>query len=167
MGMGRTMAIGMQGHSKWANGLLLDAAENLTPPQLDADVPGAYGTIRRIFVHMMGAQRSWLRRWQELDPIAPADEANFPTIESIRSAWESLNGETVAYLETLSESDLEQVIHLKFWSGEEDNAPRWQAIVHQAFHQHQHRGELAAVLTTFGHSPGELDVLDYFDTLIS
>ncbi len=165
MNAGKHMALAFQGHSQWANARLLDAAENLTPAELNADVPGGYGTIRGILVHMMGAQRSWLRRWQELGPIAPADPAAFPTIVAIRERWAQLDAETLAYLEALGEPDFNQVIQMTFWSGAEDEAPRWQAIVHQAMHQHQHRGELAAMLTTLGHSPGEIDVFDYFDSL--
>lgn len=159
------MALGLQGHSIWANRQLLDAAQHLSPEQLDLEVPGAFGTVRGILVHMLGAQRSWLRRWKELDPIAPADPAAYPDIEAIRSDWAALDAETLAFLESLSEDDLEATIRLKFWSGVEEDAKRWQAIVHQAMHQHQHRGELAAMLTTLGHSPGEIDVFDYFDTV--
>ena len=34
-------------------------------------------------------------------------------------------------------------------------------MLHQAFHSHQHRGEVALILTQLGHSPGELDFNDY------
>ena len=36
-------------------------------------------------------------------------------------------------------------------------------VIHQAFHQHQHRGEVAMVLTNLGHSPGEIDAFDWFE----
>lgn len=162
---GKNMALAMHGHSVWANRQLLNAAAQLSASELDREVPGAYGTVRGIFVHMMGAQRSWLRRWQGMDPLPPADPASYVSIDAIRTAWEALDAETAAYLASLPDENLAQVVHLKFWSGAEGDAFRWQAILHQAFHQHQHRGEIAAMLTTLGHSPGELDFLDYFDTL--
>jgi uncharacterized damage-inducible protein DinB len=39
----------------------------------------------------------------------------------------------------------------------------WQVIFHVVNHGTQHRGEAAAILTGYNHSPGELD----FDTFLS
>ena len=41
--------------------------------------------------------------------------------------------------------------------------PLWRAMLHQANHQTYHRGEVAAVLTHLGASPGELDFNRMFD----
>ena len=70
---------------------------------------------------------------------------------------------TLAYVASVTDEQLLDVIHIRSWVGWEDHVPRWQALIHQAFHQHQHRGELALVLTTLGRSPGEIDIFDYFD----
>jgi uncharacterized damage-inducible protein DinB len=37
-------------------------------------------------------------------------------------------------------------------------------MVHQVNHSTQHRSEVAAMLTQFGHSPGWLDFLVYIDS---
>jgi uncharacterized damage-inducible protein DinB len=41
--------------------------------------------------------------------------------------------------------------------------PLWQLMLHQANHATQHRSENAAMLTRFGHSPGDLDFVLYLD----
>lgn len=163
MTVSRTMLDGIYRHSRFANARLLDQAEQLTDAELDADRPGMFGTLRSTLLHMMQAQRSWLRRFQELEPIAPWEPEEFPTIASMRSTWDELDRETLAYIDSLSDEQLLEVIHITSWAGWAMDNPRWQAIVHQAFHQHQHRGEVAMVLTTLGHSPGEIDIFDYFD----
>ena len=42
----------------------------------------------------------------------------------------------------------------------------WQIMLHQANHATQHRSEVAVMLTQFGHSPGDLDVLDYVESML-
>lgn len=163
MTVSRTILIGIQEHSRFANGRLLDQATKLSDAELDADRPGMFGSIRSTLLHMMQAQASWLRRFQELDPVPSFDPADFPTIADLRRAWDVLDADTLSYLATVTDDDLLQVVHMRAWSGWEMRQPRWQAIVHQAFHQHQHRGELAMVLTTLGYSPGEIDSFDYFE----
>lgn len=163
MSVSRIMLVAIAEHSRFANARLLDQAALLSDAELDADRPGMFGSIRITLLHMMQAQYSWLRRFQELDPVAPWESAEFQTIADMRRAWAEIDDATLAYLASVTDAQLLEVIHIRFWSGWENHVPRWQAIVHQAFHQQQHRGEMAMVLTTLGHSPGEFDVLDYFD----
>ncbi len=159
----RTMLTGIYQHSQFANARLLDQAETLADEELDAERPGMFGTIRVTLQHMMQAQHSWLRRSQGLDPVEPWTADAFPTIADLRNQWDALDAENLAYVATLTDDQLLEIIHIRAWSGWEMDAPRWQALVHQAFHQHQHRGELAMVLTNLGHSPGDIDAFDWFE----
>jgi uncharacterized damage-inducible protein DinB len=162
MTVSRTMLTGIYEHSRFANGRLLDRAQLLGDEELDADRPGMFGTIRSTLLHMMQAQHSWLRRAQGLDPVEPWTAAAFPTIADVRTQWDALDIENLAYIATLTDEQLLETIHIRSWAGWEMQAPRWQTLVHQAFHQHQHRGELAMVLTNLGHSPGDIDAFDWF-----
>jgi uncharacterized damage-inducible protein DinB len=163
MTVARTMLIGFYEHGRFANGRLLTQAQRLSDEKLDVERPGMFGSIRSTLLHMMQAQHSWLRRAQGLDPVEPWAADTFPTLADVRAQWEALDAETLAYVATLTDEQLLEVIHIQSWIGWEMEAPRWQALVHQAFHQHQHRGELAMVLTTLGHSPGEIDAFDWFE----
>ncbi|HYU21327.1 MAG TPA: DinB family protein [Chloroflexota bacterium] len=46
-------------------------------------------------------------------------------------------------------------------NGAEFRLPLWQMMLHVANHGTQHRSEVAALLTGFGQSPGDLDLLVY------
>jgi len=153
----------MYEHSQWTNQQLLKAAEELSDDELNQPVPGAYGSVLAILVHMMGAQMAWTRRFKELDPIQPPEAADFIGIPALRVAWAAIDAETTACIDSLNDDDLAHVIKYRSWHGWEGESPRWQAVLHQAFHQHQHRGEVAAALTALGHSPGELDIFDYLE----
>ncbi len=163
MSTARTMLLGIYEHSRFANARLLDQAEQLGDEELDAERPGMFGSLRTTLQHMMQAQHGWLRRVQELDPIEPWAEDAFPTIGDLRNQWDALDAETLAYVATLTDEQLLERIEMRSSRGWVMDAPRWQALVHQAFHQHQHRGEVAMVLTNLGHSPGEIDAFDWFE----
>ena len=56
------------------------------------------------------------------------------------------------YLAGLSDADLDRDL---------DGTPLWQTMAHLVNHGTQHRSEAAALLTTFGLSPGDLDLIDF------
>jgi uncharacterized damage-inducible protein DinB len=43
-------------HNVWANQCLFDACEGLNDRQLDATIPGTFGSIRNTLIHIVGAQ---------------------------------------------------------------------------------------------------------------
>jgi uncharacterized damage-inducible protein DinB len=163
MTLSREIVAAMRGHAEHANGKLLDAAARLDPEELRKPVDGAAGSILDILLHMMASQMAWTRRFRELDPIAPPAVEEFATVADLRERWQQYDADTRACLDAFSDEDLEQVIHFRSWYGWESSSPRWQAVLHEAFHQHQHRGEVAMALTALGSSPGEIDVFDYID----
>jgi hypothetical protein len=62
----------------------------------------------------------------------------------------------------LSEAALGEVIQITIAPGKCGGIPV-AVMVHQVNHATQHRSEVAVMLTQFGHSPGDLDFLDYVD----
>src|SRR5215211_4700703 len=117
MTVSRTMLIGIYEHSRFANARLLDQAEQLSDAELDLERPGMFGSIRSTLLHMMQAQLSWLRRFQVLAPIAHWASAEFPTIAAMRATWDELDTKTLAYIATLTDEQLLDVIHITSWSG--------------------------------------------------
>ena len=57
------------------------------------------------------------------------------------------------YVAQLNEADLNAV----WWQHAQSQRTRWQTIMHVVNDLTHHRSEAAAMLTGFGHSPGELD----------
>ncbi len=66
-----------------------------------------------------------------------------------------------AYLGSLSDEDLQG----PFYDEDLPDDPYvlWQVIAHVAHHGMQHRSEAAMLLTYFGRSPGEIDMVFWLD----
>jgi uncharacterized damage-inducible protein DinB len=149
-------------HSCWANGQILDAAERLTAEQLRTPLgEGSFGDFLITLIHIYDAQRTWYERAKGGTSGPAKEPEDFPTIEMLRQAWRTLDTEMGAYLASLDEESLMAPVSYRSFYGSEGTYTRRDMMLHQAFHAHQHRAELALALSAMGHSPGELDFLDY------
>ena len=62
-----------------------------------------------------------------------------------------------AYLNPLSDEDMDSHLRYTASSGIQRDRIIWHCHIHLVNHGTQHRSEAAAILTDLGHSPGELD----------
>jgi uncharacterized damage-inducible protein DinB len=152
----------MDRYNAWANTRILDTAALLSAEQLLAK-GASFDSVRDTLVHAMSAQWIFLERWRGRSPRAMLSEADFRDVRSIRRHWEGIEGETQAFIATLSDADLARALEYTNTEGERWTYPLWQQMLHQVNHATQHRSEAAVMLTQFGHSPGWLDFLYYID----
>jgi uncharacterized damage-inducible protein DinB len=142
-------------YNNWANERVLAKAALLTPAQLDA--PSAYeiDPLRQVLLHLLDAEYGWRLRLQYDRGSAVLTEADLPTFETLVARWRTEQAAMRSYLETLTEPDLDVALQPQAPGNSE--RVRWQYLVHVVNHGTQHRAEAAALLTGFGHSPGDLD----------
>lgn len=149
-------------YNAWANRRILDTAERLKLQQFIAPNGGGE-SIREILVHTASAQWTWLGRWQGAPPRQRWSAGDFPYVATLRTRWGEVEEATETYIDGLEEADLRQVITYVNYQGETWSYPLWQALLHQVNHATQHRSEAALLLTRYGCSPGDLDLLIYVD----
>ena len=154
------------GYNRWATERLLDTATQLTAEQLDAPAGGEQRSVHETLLHLMTTQKGWLSWW---DGSLPADEAyglrldpaQYPDVAAIRELWDALEQQTQAFLARLDDELLQRVYSSQLPDGSEWQMVLWKMMLHIANHGTQHRSEAAALLTGFGHSPGDLDMIFY------
>lgn len=150
-------------YQQWATARILEAAAGVPYEQLTVSVLPGFDPVRSALVHVMWAQLLWLHRWQGLPRIPDVDAGAFPDLESLRTRWQEIDQATDAFIDTLSDERLAATFSYAGLQGGTFEYPLWKAMLHQANHATYHRGEVAAVLTHLGASPGELDVLRLYD----
>jgi uncharacterized damage-inducible protein DinB len=150
-------------YSDWANTRVLEAAARLGPRELSEPGGASYDSVHGTLVHTMSAQWIWLARWTGTSPVAMLDAGQFTDLDAIRTRWDQIEADTRRFLAALTEHDLTRVVAYRNTRGERWAYPLWQQMVHQVNHATQHRSEIALLLTRFGHSPGDLDLLVFVD----
>jgi uncharacterized damage-inducible protein DinB len=153
-------------YNRWATRRLLEVAERLTPEQLHTPGNAGHGSVRDTLLHLISVQRSWLAWWDGSLSAEEAyrltlDPADFPDLAALRTAWETVDQATQAFVAGLKDEDVARVYTHTLPNGADFRMPLWQMMLHVANHSTQHRSEVAAMLTGFGHSPGNLDLLFY------
>jgi uncharacterized damage-inducible protein DinB len=146
-------------YNAWANDRIMTTAAALTPEQLHAPAvpdPG-YGTIFGSLVHLLEAEHAWrvvleTGDWPEM--LTPDD---FPTLDALATFWRTEAAAMQAYLARLTDADMDGITRYAVEEGGYRERVRWHCLVHVVNHGTYHRGEVAALLTGQGHSPGELD----------
>lgn len=147
----------MYEYNYWANGRILSAAKNITPEQLLAPAEFPYGNLRATLVHIIDAEYGWRGLFEENkfgEDIKPEEFADIPSIaERFHIEEQAMR----AYLNGLTDADVEG--HKKYTAdnGEPRDRILWHCLYHVVNHGSQHRSEAAAMLTSFNASPGNLD----------
>ncbi len=148
----------------WASNLIFDTAAHLTESEFTA--PTNRGSVRSILVHTLSAAWIWRTRCQDgVSPERLLDEAEFPTLSTVRTRWQAENDTLRAYLDLLTDESLTQTITYQTTSGATHQQQLWQLLNHLVLHGMQHHSELAGILTDYGYSPGNIDFIVYLRSI--
>ena len=150
-------------YNQWANGKILSAAANVTTEQFVADAAFPHGGLRSTLVHTLFAQWIWHNRWEGNSPLFRLKPEEFPSFESLRERWMAEEESLMAFVDTLTDEKLNTVIPYKNTKGIPFKQVLWKMMAHVVNHGTQHRAEAAAMLTEYGCSPGDVDMIYFFD----
>ena len=154
-------------YNDWADARILAACARVSPEQYAAPDSYGRGGLRATMVHILDnlwQQRITLQGYYQ-EPLA--DEAAydatelhedaFPTLPVLLERWMIEQQEMRAYLDTLTEETLNGTIRYVIPGALRERVV-WHILL-DAFiiHAGQHRSEAAALLTSYGQSPGDFD----------
>ena len=152
-------------YNQWANAKILSAAANVTTEQYLAPAAFPHGGLRSTLVHALFAEWIWRNRWEGNSPTSRLKPEDFPTVESLRTRWLAEEKQLMDFAEAVTDERLNQPFSYNNTSGKSFTRIVWQAMVHLVNHGTQHRTEAAAMLTDFGCSPGDIDLIYFLDVM--
>jgi uncharacterized damage-inducible protein DinB len=150
-------------YNQWANRKILSSAANVSPEQFLADASFPHGGLRSTLTHAMFAEWIWRNRWQGTSPSVRFKPDDFPTFESLRLRWSEEEQLLMEFVHSVTDEQLNGVLGYKDTKGAPHEQILWKMMVHVVNHGTQHRTEAAAMLTEYGCSPGDLDMIHVFN----
>jgi uncharacterized damage-inducible protein DinB len=147
----------------WAFEKVWDCANQLTDEQFVQELGYSRGSIRNQVIHMMSATQRWIIRLRGGTPGPHLAYEDFSTRAATKVKWDELRAETLDYVNSLGEADLDGVIYWQLPDrGMDAENTRWEILLHAANHATDHRAQILAMLNQqFGIQTPEQDLLFY------
>jgi uncharacterized damage-inducible protein DinB len=149
-------------YNQWSNKKILDTVSKVTQAQFLAPASFPHGGLRSTLVHALFAEWIWRQRWEGTSPTVRLKPEDFPTIESLCARWAEEEKLLMTFVENVTDERLNAKFRYKATDGTPHERVLWQAMAHLINHGTQHKTEAAAMLTAFGQSPGDIDMIVYF-----
>jgi uncharacterized damage-inducible protein DinB len=150
-------------YNQWANAKILNATANVTLEQYLAPASFPHGGLRGTLIHALFAEWIWRNRWEGTSPTQRLKPEDFPTFESLHERWLEEEKQLMAFAEGVTDERLGDTFTYTNTSGKPFTKILWQAMAHLVNHGTQHRTEAAAILTDFGQSPGDIDLIYFLE----
>jgi uncharacterized damage-inducible protein DinB len=149
-------------YNKWANRRFWGCIIQLSDAQFDAENDYSLGSIHHQVAHLMGVEYWWFIFMMTGDILFLTNEQK-ATRESIRETWDVLEKRVDAYLETITEGELNRLVKPPFWDSDEIDPPIpiYQAITQVMLHSTDHRAQLGAALHKVKGPSVAQDFLEY------
>jgi uncharacterized damage-inducible protein DinB len=148
-------------HNLWANLCLLERCAELTTEQMDATIPGAFGSIYDTLQHIVTSEQSYFSRISTGQPLRrpenPPDLTMTEMMESLRKTGQGL-------IEWAPKVQAEDAVEVD-WDGTPRNVPKTIILTQIINHATEHREQIKAILTELGIEPPDLQGWAYFDEL--
>jgi|SRR5688500_3121571 len=144
-------------YNYWANKRILAASANVTQEQFLVSASFPFGGLRGTLLHILDTEWGWRALFQSIDSASDLLESDFSTLAALETRWREEEIDMRAYLANLRDEDMERHLRYTTDTGIKRDRVLWHCLLHVVNHGTQHRSEAAALLTEYGHSPGDLD----------
>jgi uncharacterized damage-inducible protein DinB len=152
-------------YNYWARDRILDNVAKLSSSQFVEPKVYGHGSIRNTLVHILNAEWVWRVRCQEnYSPSEFLVFDNYPTLDHIQQRWKQEEERMMGYIRELAVQELERIIRYNRIGGEQEENTLGFILLHVVNHGTEHRSVLAAQLTEYNNSPGDIDIIHFLRT---
>ena len=148
-------------YNAWANGRLYRMASRMPDEQYRRDVGAYFKSLHGTLNHIMVADLIWMCRLTGAgEHPTNLDAIVFDDFPSLSAARQQEDQRIIAYVESLSDAQLEETWDYRTLNGTPQKQLRREILAHLFNHQTHHRGQAHTILTVLGVcEPDGLDLL--------
>lgn len=148
-------------YNLWANTTLIKICSNLDDEQLEFEIEGAYGGIRKFLIHIVQAEGGYIRRMTGSE-FWDADLKwdNLP-LDTIRERA-FLSGQKLIDIASKTNPDTQ---HEREFDGKSYKFFNWTVLAQAITHAMEHRVHVKVLLTQLGIEHTDLSLWNYMQTL--
>jgi len=146
-------------YNNWANQKVLQACQNLIEEQMDAKIPGAYGTIRETLSHIIRAEAHYLKLMTGSFPQPPFDWEARPAINEVADYAAQVGNALVEMSQRTRPND--QVVEEV--KGKQYHYQALAVFIQIINHGVEHRTNITTILNQGLLTPPEVDGWAYLD----
>ena len=143
--------IDMFQYNAWANREILAVCRELSDEQLDASVPGVYGSIIATLRHYIASEAGYQARLMGTEPSWDRQADDAPDVARLAERHEELAERWRRFLET--PFDAERAFIIPWHDGIARDVPAGVVLTQAVIHAHEHRSQICTILTTLGITP--------------
>jgi uncharacterized damage-inducible protein DinB len=140
-------------YHQWAIEKTFESCQDLSSQEFTRDLGGSFASVRDTLVHTLMADSAWWHRTQGL-PYTRPNPADFPDLESIRSAWQPFYAHWTQVLQNIPPET--QMPYTAFDGTKYVNTLE-EIMRHVVNHGSYHRGQIAMMLRLLGKQPQATD----------
>jgi len=150
-------------YNRWQNRSIYQSADILTDEQRREDKGAFFDSIHTTLAHILWADRVWMNRFANTPPTLPEDQqgrgATYEDWEALKKSRASFDDKIEEWAIGLNEAWLAADFT---WSNTAGTVtatqPAWRLVTHFFNHQTHHRGQVHALITSFGLSIQDTDL---------
>ncbi|MCG6902787.1 MAG: DinB family protein [Rhodobacter sp.] len=152
----------MARYNRWQNNSLVREADLLDEDVRAMNRGAFFGSISATLNHLLWGDTIWMSRfdgWEKPATGIPQSPLFTPDWAAFKTARSAADARIIAWAQGLADADLHG--DLAWYSGAigaDVVKPRWLCIQHFFNHQTHHRGQIHAMLTAAGGTPGDTDL---------
>ena len=162
----------MSRYNTWMNHRLYETVRALTPAEFTQDRKAFFGSICGTLNHLAVADTIWLKRFavhseafialdsvRQLNMPSALDDILFSEFVALRNYRQYLDGVIEQWVDSLTDADLDSVLHYASMKGITARKILGQVLFHFFNHQTHHRGQVTSLLAQCGLDMGATDLL--------
>jgi uncharacterized damage-inducible protein DinB len=134
-------------YKAWADDLFLSVVSSIPSVELNAPRPIVFGSLIRTLNHSYAMDYVWqCHLLGKPHGLATRNPEDCPAIEELAASQRSMDAWYVNYADSITETELAEIIEFEFIGGGTGRMSRREIILHVVNHTTYHRGHAACIL---------------------